>query len=201
MGYDMKTRIQPERIKEIDARLFDGDYAAIPEAEREALWTERSRIQDETLCYFGLNISGMRQYRNHMEALGMLEWSDEQHPPFKDYSAFGVPMVDVEYRGKTYQEPDRDSPEYKAHLEDQERTLAWTGSDTTVINGHKLCDNSGWLVTPKEIAGALEVYRKLKEDNPELIDEVVGEDNDDGYWDRWIAFLATACEGGGFEVH
>ena len=195
----MSTVEQPPRLAEIDEIMWGKDRKELTEQERKDLYEERWRIQDQTLCYFRLNIYGMRTYRNVMEQIGMLEWDANPNGlDWPSYEQYNVPMKDVEYNGQLYSEPNESSPEYVEWQKAQDEKLRWSG--TTVMPGHKFCSNDGWIVTPREIAKALDVWYEWRKEHD--VCELLGSDDaDPTYWNKWIAFLETACEAGGFSVH
>jgi hypothetical protein len=193
MGYDMYTVEQPSRIAEIERLLWGPGSKPLTQAEKSALYAERRALQDDRLSYFRLNVWGMGAYCRHMETIGMLEWGGD-HPPFPDSADFNIPQQTVIYNGKAYQEDDEESSEYRRYDAATRKVLAWT--DTEVIAGHKFGSNDGWIVTPREIAAALDAYRRYVAEHE--VGELVKDDLD--YWKRWISFLATAAEAGGFEV-
>lgn len=90
--------------------------------------------------------------------------------------------------------PEDGDPDYDAKLE---RTLSWR-PEHPGIPVHKLCDNSGWIVTADECREALDAIHAHREKygalprNPEHPD-----------WDCWkdtLPFLESAAKHEGFEV-
>ncbi|OPC84194.1 hypothetical protein B4N89_27620 [Embleya scabrispora] len=59
---------------------------------------------------------------------------------------------------------------------------------------HKLSDNGGWRVTPREISAALLAYSMASHTDRATARGVYGR------WDEWVLFLVDACETGGFRV-
>jgi hypothetical protein len=195
VGYDMHIVNTPEPLAENDRKCDEILHQPPTDETRaayRALLEERWRLQEEYGSYFRLNIFGMGQYRGAMEEIGMLAWCGE--PRWPELADFGVPITKTTYNGREYVEPDEGSLEYAAYKAACDEVLAWT--DTTVIAGHKLCSNDGWIVTPMEIARALDRWYEWKREHAitELLD-------DEDYWNKWIAFLETAVKGGGFKVY
>lgn len=189
----------PEPLLENDRKISElyakPDYEGRSE-EIQALYRERWRLQDEYQSYFCLSIGGMGRYCHAMEQIGMVEWGGDP-PAWPELAAFNVPTTKVTYNGKEYDEPDEESPEHKAYTAACDEVRSWT--DVDVIAGHKVYGtNDGWWVKPSEIAKALDRYYAWKKDGHSINEIMPG---DEEYWDKWISFLETATEGGGFTVH
>lgn len=195
MGYGMYVINQPERLKQIEAELWNDTEPPSPE-RRQELYKEKWALEEETGSCFRLNIWGMGEYCNVMEQIGMLEW-EESVPPFPDSADYDIPQLEVAYNGETYHEDDEDSPEYAAYKRALDAKLAY--GTVGVIPGHKFCSNDGWIVTPKECANALDAYRRYVDSGGDVAELL--NDGDVKYWQQWLIFLATAAEGGGFTVN
>jgi hypothetical protein len=64
------------------------------------------------------------------------------------------------------------------------------------IPRHKFSSNDGWLVTPAQIAAALDIYRSRTAEEV----AAVMEPKDRDIWGKWIDFLDYAKDRGGFRV-
>ncbi|MCX3059581.1 hypothetical protein [Streptomyces beihaiensis] len=159
--------------------------------------TPDDAVEGEDTSYFRLNIWGMSQYREIMHQLGMVTM-DYQKPNFpekpdsidwEDVSAIRYP--------EDYESQQPVKPEAVTFAKTIDEHLAWHPNPPFGIALHKFASNDGWLVTPEEIAAALETYRTHSGDEVEVI---VGADRLD-YWLEWIAYLERARQRGGFRVH
>jgi hypothetical protein len=86
--------------------------------------------------------------------------------------------------------------------------LSRHGDGPMTIPSFKFGSNDGWLVTPEEIAGALEAWAETDMARDHLAAdrfrrgmstktyETISED----YWRQWIEFLRRAKDRGGFQV-
>lgn len=151
---------------------------------------------DRDTSYFRLNIWGMSRFREFMDQLGMLA-TDYAHQPWPekpdsidwdDVSAVRYPEDDDQLPVK---------PDAVAFAKTIDAHLAWHPDPPFGVAVHKFGSNDGWLVTPQEIAAALESYRTHSGDE---VKALVGSDGID-HWLKWIAYLDRAQRCGGFRVH
>lgn len=159
-------------------------------AEREAATARAMRWESEG--YFRLNSSTMARYRRAMAAIGMVHWEGE-HPPWPAVGDFGF---------DDWPDDDDRSVEANELRSAQDRVLRWT-PEAVGICEWKLCSNDGWIVTPGEIAGALQRYTAWCAEPDEVdIDARLGALGivDLEYWDRWIRYLHRCVDRDGFEV-
>ncbi len=187
MGYDMRTVTTEsgeaeavQAIRDELGRAYNeqrhADADKLYEAMRE---TERS--------YFRLNLGGMRMTREAMHALGMLDTEDFPHA-FPDPADFGVTaaMWD-DWTG----EPNEETPkELRTYLEAEQAVTDAQREKPAGIPVHKFGTNDDWLVTPAEIASALERYAQSGEKLPGGL----------SWWADWIKYLRYAQDHGGFRV-
>lgn len=152
--------------------------------------------EDSGASYFRLNIFGMSRYREFMNQLGMVT-TDYTLPPWPekpdsvDWEDVSVVRYPEDYEGN---QPVK--PEAVTFAKTVDKHLAWHPDPPFGIALHKLGSNDGWLVTPEEIAAALEAYRNHSGDKVKVM---VGADQPD-YWLQWIAYLERARQRGGFRV-
>jgi hypothetical protein len=121
---------------------------------------------DEDESYFRANITGMGILRDVMETRGMGFWTD--HPRF----------------------------EAEGSEADNEAVRRFHIPGIRGIPLTKFCSNDGWLVTPEEILGALEIHRE----HPPIQQHDLG-DYTIERWEEWIEFLQGATKNGGFRVY
>ncbi|MFD1656964.1 hypothetical protein ACFSL4_01620 [Streptomyces caeni] len=155
---------------------------------------EGEAAPDGDTSYFRLNIWGMSRYREIMHQLGMVA-VDYQQPNFPELPD-GIDWEDVSaVRYPEGQQPVK--PEAVTFAKTIDEHLAWHPDPPFGIALHKFGSNDGWLVTPQEIAAALEAYRTHSGDEVKVIVGAEGLD----YWLKWIAYLERAQHRGGFRVH
>lgn len=208
MGYDMTIVNTPEdeavttkeaetvfsaAVKERDALTVDRDHPdhVAAQANVENAYEAMSAAD---ASYFRLNVWGMSRYREFMEQLGMV-YSESALPPWPDVPD-GLSYEDVE----AAEAPADGSnlpvrPEAMAYVKQRDAYVAWHSEPAFGIALHKFGSNDGWLVTPEEIAAALESYRTHAGDEVKVI---VNDSLD--YWLKWIAYLERAQRRGGFHV-
>ncbi|MEU7400737.1 hypothetical protein [Streptomyces sp. NPDC044948] len=152
--------------------------------------------EDEDSGYFRLNIWGMSRYAQLMEQLGMVA-TDYPLAPWPE-KPDGIDWEDVSAvrhpEDCEGQEPAK--PEAVAYSKTLDEYLAWHPDPPLGIALHKFGTNDGWLVTPEEIATALESYRTHSGEEVKAL--LAGELD---YWLKWIAYLERAQRCGGFRVH
>lgn len=170
MGFDLYWANEPEAVRRERGQALD-DLGSVVRSfstvdERLALANEVFRAAESTGSYFRVNNSGMRSLLMWMQLMGMLKRLDR---PKESTHSF---------------DPVEDELRYRA------------GSDTGPggIPHYKLCSNDGWLITPAEIAGALEIFDALGDAPPDDVAHVRQS------WDDWIVFLRAAAEHGGVLV-
>lgn len=138
---------------------------------------------------FELTAGSMVDAQTAMTLLGMLDL-DTQPARFPTYRECGV--TDQMIRDAVG-EDGRDSRELDQYHAARDAVLEAQAENPTGIPLYKLKDNSGWLIGPAEITGALGAYRTaLGEGVPEP-----------GvfWWRFWIEFLERAALHGGFRIH
>lgn len=138
------------------------------------------RLDRANVAYFRLNIWGMGRCRGYMEERGMVYDADAPSE-WPEYPDDADDAAEAEYEAACL-------PLQAEHPD---------GGDT--IPMHKLCDNSGWLVTPEECKAAL--AHNALHDPPTYEDEETHEIKPVVWWPEWIAFLELAVDRGGFRVH
>lgn len=163
------------------------------------------------ITYFHRNMWGMGELRPEMDRLGMLvtnyyfvsAWTghpDGPYPPFPKYPGdehFAMETMDGFIDGNTGDTltiANRDEPKTADainYIKELEKTLRWR-PEVSGIPIHKLCDNSGWIVTAEECQEALEAYDRWIAE---------GGGHPEAFGDDFIPFLRTAAERDGFEVH
>lgn len=211
MGYDMFIEIvsddEAAKVRAAEgafhaaARVRDAlnlppGHADCVAAQEEVERTYEA-LRDADSSYFRLNIWGMSRYCEVMDQLGMVV-SDYELPPFphrpdgvtrEEIDAFGdrVPGEGTPFR-----------PEVAAYWKQLLEHLSWHIEPAFGIALHKFCTNDGWLVTPEEIAAALESYRVHRAEEVKVI--VGGDAEELDYWIQWIAYLQRAQHRGGFRV-
>ncbi|WP_155054559.1 hypothetical protein [Streptomyces blattellae] len=158
---------------------------------------EGEAAEDGDASYFRLNIWGMSRYREIMHQLGMVA-TDYARPPWpeKPDSIVWDDVSAVRYPDD-YEGNQPVKPEAVTFAKTIDTHLAWHPDPPFGMALHKFGSNDGWLVTPEEIAAALEAYRAHSGDEAKVI---VGADRLD-YWLKWIAYLERAQHRGGFRVH
>jgi len=198
MGYDMNHEIgDPDTEKASDVWWTAEQAGELSREEIHALWEDFNTKQEEANTYFRLNIWGMAIVREVMDEFGMVNTE-------ADHSAFPEAPENMDF--DRYHEDKDYQPEYRRA---QERALAsYEGGG---IQLYKLCDNSGWLVTPEEINVALDAYDAFEGKLPFKVGSEYGykpepmdKENADGWndhWRQWIKWLILATERGGFRVH
>jgi hypothetical protein len=130
----------------------------------------------------------MRMTREAMHALGMLDTGDFPYtwPNDADYGV--TPAMWDDWTG----EPNEDTPkELNAFLDAQKAVTDRQREKPEGIPVHKLGSNDDWLVTPDEIASALERYALSGEKLPGGL----------SWWPDWIKYLRYAQDHGGFRVN
>lgn len=162
--------------------------------------TYYNQMDSTNINYFRLNIWGMGQMREDMESLGMLAWH-YQGPPEWQPEDFGL-TLDEWWEDDSDEEP-ADERFAKARKAASEH-LSWSPPDEPGLPVHKFGSNDGWVVTPLDIEGALALYERAQQDNPETVAKVReswAQDGGDNYFDEWITFLKRAQTHGGFNVY
>jgi len=173
--------------------------------------------------YFRYNIGGMGQARDMLAALGMLDTRDEPSWPSPEDFGFALnadgSLPDEFYAAlEGIPATGNGDPEDGIRPEGTDedtwtRTMAYMGAQRDHIDGenapvqglpyYKLGSNDGWLVTPGEIASALEAYRQATGDSQERAQELLGKfgsSEDIGYFLEFIGYL-DACGGAGFRTY
>lgn len=152
--------------------------------------------EDSDNSYFRLNIWGMGRFREFMDRLGMVStdyplapWPEK--PDSIDWEDVSAVRYPEDYEGQQPVKPDA-----VAFAKTIEVHLAWHPDPPFGIALHKFGSNDGWLVTPEEIAAALESYRTHSGNEVKVI---VGDALD--RWIKWITYLERAQLHGGFRVH
>lgn len=198
MGYDMyivQDRDQAEADAIAAARAHINTLAkpwdlpgGSPEQETaQKAWDEAWRalaVADRS--YFRLNVRGMSRCCNLMAELGML--TTQEAPAFPRTREFGL-----EDWPEDPDEPKNDAE--RSFLAACEAVCAFEPQPVLGIPVGKFGTNDGWLVTPAQIAAALEAHRDAPEAHKQPL---VG---DIEWWPDWIAFLEYAQGRGGFRVH
>jgi hypothetical protein len=127
----------------------------------------------EEKAYFRLNIFGMSDYRNVMQALGMLDF-DAHRPPFPCMEEF---LNDSEYQEACREITDAEAP------------------TPSGIPPYKTGSSDGWLITPRELRAALATYdATTKVQRSDALWSGLGDVNmeERQYWNKWILFLRRA---------
>jgi hypothetical protein len=212
VGYDMYIETTPETET---AKAAEGE-AAFNEAvkARDALTVPRTHsdyiaaqakvtkaldaLESADTSYFRLNGWGMSRYREIMTQLGMV--ADGYSLPPWPHEPDGITWEDI----KAAEAPADGSdlpvkPEALAYVKQLDAHLAWHPEPPFGIALHKFGSNDGWLVTPEEIAAALESYRTHSGDEVKVIITSAGGELD--HWLKWISYLERAQRRGGFRVH
>ncbi|MFD4258207.1 hypothetical protein ACFWR9_11400 [Streptomyces sp. NPDC058534] len=152
--------------------------------------------EGEDSGYFRLNIWGMSRYAQIMEQLGMIAtdyplaaWPEK--PDCIDWEDVSAVRYPEDYEGDMPVKP-----EAVAYAKTIDEHRAWHPDPPFGIALHKFGTNDGWLVTPEEIAAALESYRTH---SAEEVKALLGGNVD--HWLKWIAYLERAQRQGGFRVH
>lgn len=188
MGFDLYHSINPnEGSAELEAAYTAFTAAATTrnsyprnsseslaaQEEVDARWAEYSKLRDN---YFRLNLSGMWQFAQLLDRLGML--ADGQAPDPEEWSKANALEVNSE--------------QAEAYVES---LLSRADENPSGIPAHKLSDNSGWHVMPSEVAAALRRWEEAKARGAEIPEE----------WEelfaKWIQFLTLALERDGFRVY
>ncbi|WP_425838381.1 hypothetical protein [Streptomyces fractus] len=179
-----------------DALHLPPDHADCVAAQ-EKVERAYEALREADSSYFRLNIWGMSHYCEVMEQLGMVV-SDYELPPFP-HEPDGVTREEIDAFGDRGHGPDAPArPEVVAYWKQLEAHLSWHLDPAFGIALHKFCSNDGWLVTPEEIAAALESYRVH---SAEEVKVIVGGDTEElDYWLQWISYLQRAQQRGGFRV-
>lgn len=159
------------------------------------VWPKGEKNTNREEGYFRLAVWGMRECRDAMTRLGMVDWkwSPGPWPKLEDFVLRDYPDEDAEHA------PDSPSGQYLNAVVMMRNCVPESG----LIAGYKLCTNDGWIVTPLEIKGALavlDVYRLERADSEGLLYKFVDAELPD-FFDAWLAFLVRAGEVGGFSVH
>lgn len=188
MGYDMHTVTkdpgEDEAVAEIQTRL-----RAAWQEKRQADADQISKELDAAYrSYFRLNIWGMGRARELMHAAGMLDLNSG-HGDFPSPKDFGV--TDEMWNDWDGESNDKTAPELRAYNEAVQAITDGQREEPAGIPVYKLGSNDGWLVTPDEIASALERY---------VLGDGVPADVPP-WWADWIGWLKYAQEHGGFRVH
>jgi hypothetical protein len=138
------------------------------------------RLTDK--AYYRLNIWGMQEARSFMSAHNLLNW--QANPPAEDPG----------------DEPEEDdSEEHEDWLEAWEEWLRWAPEDS-LICAYKLCDNSGWWVTPEEIAKTLAAWDAAGQPCPP--DDPGAKDFSwNAYFRGWMEWMRASMPYGGFRVY
>lgn len=187
MGYDMRTETtEPGEAEKVQAIRDELGRAYNEQREHDADELYKA-MQETERSYFQLNVTGMRMTREAMHALGMLDTEDFPHT-WPDSADYGVtPAMWDDWTG----EPDENTPkELRAFLDAQDAVASAQRQKPTGIPVHKLGTNDDWLVTPDEIAAALERYATSGEKLPGGV----------SWWPDWIKYLRYAQDHGGFRV-
>jgi hypothetical protein len=207
MGYDMYTvqgADQAENEAVAAARRFIDNLPKPwdqPEGtERDAAqkqWDDAWRAFDRAqTSYFRLNIWGMSACVDLMADLGMM--TDEDAPKFPspaDYGLTEYPDDPADYEGD-------ERAAIEAKLTDADRQFlaacrAVVDYEPEPVGGipvGKFSSNDGWLVTPRQIAAALEAYAAATEGA-----RAAATAKREWFAD-WIAWLGHAKDRGGFRV-
>lgn len=211
MGYDMFIETVPDdeaakvraaekafhaAVGARDTLNLPPNHADVEAAQEEVERTFEALMEADT-SYFRLNIWGMSRYCEVMEQLGMVV-SGYAAPPFPDEPE-GVTREEIEAfadRAPGSGLPAR--PEVVAYWKQLHAHLSWHLEPAFGIALHKFCSNDGWLVTPEEIAAALESYRVHSAEEVKVI--VGGDAEELDYWTQWIAYLQRAQHRDGFRV-
>ena len=187
MGYDMYT-VTKDPDEEAAVADIRTRMSAASREQRQADWEQlREELHKTQRSYFRLNIWGMGAARELMYDAGMLD-TETVERTWPDSDTFGITdaMWD-DWDG----EPDENTPaELLTYHKACQAVTDAQREKPTGIPLHKLNSNDGWLVTPDEIAAALERYV--------LGDGVTA--NAPVWWADWIAWLRYAQEHGGFRV-
>lgn len=146
--------------------------------------------------FLSLNIFTMATFRQLMSDLGMLD-VDYERPEWpsrpKHLTSEDIEAAETSAGGESPGLPVK--AEAAAYVKRREAYLAWHPDPVAGIAVHKLVGNDGWLVTPAEIAVALEAYRRHTGDWVRAL-----LDGETDRWLQWITFLERAQRRGGFRV-
>lgn len=183
MGYDMYWDRQPppdspQMVEWAAREVAFNDYVKSVSSHRtEAEQTEVMRLAEAAekaqVFYFRLNIWGMSTARDELVSVGIATADYLGPPPWPE------------------QADDPDDPGYHERVD---AWLSWVPPDhQTGIAIHKLCDNSGWHVTPGEITSGLAWADHYHPDWRTRVTDYVAE------FATWME--RAAREGNGFRVH
>lgn len=210
MGYDMYLLERDEsRDAEKAAAERDFDLAAqernkiedrsSPEYAQAQAKVEEAygRIRDADLNYFRLNNGGMGTMREHMYRLGMLATEYADLPPWPAVDDFGLTQEEV-WSGAV---PAEKAEAYERFQAAHDAVVRWSPPDEPGIPVHKFGSNDGWVVTPRDIEGALAMLDKAPAAQVEAIRADWREEGGTSYFDDWLDFLRRAQAGQGFEVY
>lgn len=207
MGYDMYIEADLTEAEQVAKQAAEDQFnAAVKErgalerntpewtAAQEKVLAAADESDKRNLNYFRLNIWGMGRCRSYMDERGMVyDSSYSDGPQFPD-----IPYPERDKYGSD-EAYDTAYAEHEDHIEKLSRPVQEHHPDGgTTIPIHKLCDNSGWIVTEDECKAA--VTANALHDPPTYMDED-GEIKPVQWWPEWIAFLERAATRGGFRVY
>jgi hypothetical protein len=145
--------------------------------------------------YFRLNIWGMGKCRQAMDQFGMVDWNTNYSwPKLADYGLKKYPDEDESYP--------EDSPEARFIL--ALTSVKSQVPDSGLIAGYKLGSNDGWIITPKEIEGALAALGDKHDVNidadPASVLRLLAAEGVPEFFGDWIQYLQRAAKHNGFKV-
>lgn len=215
MGYDMSMIENDTSMDTEHAKARDDFNAACmarnacqlhtPEWEAAQLVVEEAgeRMYATDLNYFRLNIFGMSKMRESMHRLGMLatEYDGPRWPNPADFGIEGDDYWDYQERREINGGPQPGEEHLEKFFQAQEEHLSWSPPDEPGLPVHKFGSNDGWVVTPRDIAGALALLDKADPKEVEAVRAEWARDDGTNGFDDWIEFLKRAGKLSGFAVY
>ena len=206
------TKKRDETLAARDALAHEEPPSARYTAAQQALYAAIEEYDKARVSYFRLNVWGMSDYREHMTTLGMVKDPVEDHGwperpeglPRDVFLALGDDGATPEDRaqelwrrqyGDLVITPEHERL-YREYEKAEDAALRAHNPDVPGMTITKFRSNDGWIVTPEEITGALEMWELA---DPALKNKVRATAGD--YWEQWIDFLKTAAAGSGFRVY
>jgi hypothetical protein len=208
-GVPNLERAKREGIDPTSEDAYDG-MSPRYRAAADQVHAAYAAMRDAERSYFRLNMFGMGRYCDLMSRIGMTFDDPSDRPDWPEPEDYGTTYDEIEQVENREDYPDvmfadEQLRRIAAYRDARDRLLSWHGVEVPGIPDHKFSSNDGWIVLPAECEAAVRIWRQFVSDEGDeeaavIIAGVLGDKGMD-YWLKWIAYLASAVNHGGFEVH